>query len=79
MTLLYFARGTNITVEITGYSNGQYVVRLLGRQLADENLERALVAVSISDYQCDGEWQDVPCRKVREMLAEKVEWDQELA
>jgi len=85
LTLSYFVGETNITVQITGYSNGQYVVRLLlGRQLCGDNEchmmgEIPLVAVSFADYRCDGEWQNLPVRSVREKLIEKVEWDQLLA
>src|SRR5579859_7628829 len=32
MTLLYFVPETNVCVQITGYANGQYVVRIMGQQ-----------------------------------------------
>jgi len=77
LTLCYFARETNITVQITGYANGQYVVRLLGRQGGCGDMP--LVAVSVSEYRKGGEWQDVPTWRIRQKLIEKVEWDQGLA
>jgi hypothetical protein len=78
LTMSYFAQETNITVQITMYSNGQHVVRLLGRQ-EGVGQESPLVAVSVQGYRCDGKWQEVPVWKVRERLIEKVEWDQGLA
>jgi hypothetical protein len=77
LTLCYFARETDITVQITGYANGQYVVRLLGPQGCAGDIP--LVAVSVSEYRNGGQWQDVPTWRIREKLIEKVEWDQGLA
>lgn len=71
----YFVPETNITVEVTGYANGQFVVRL---QQSDEGLSpgRPLVAVSISG-RGDGRM-EVPAWKVRENLMERVAWNRDL-
>jgi hypothetical protein len=82
MTLFYFVPETNVTVQITGYANGQYVVRLLGQQTSSVDRETRsdspLVAVSICGSPIDGERQDVPAWKVRETLMERIEWDKQL-
>ena len=84
MTLLYFVPETNVCVQITGYTNGQYVVRIMGQQTSPvmeyqkQGYEIPLVAVNIYACQYDGEWQDVPAWKVREKLMERVDWDKEL-
>jgi len=67
---------TNITFEVTGYVNEQYVVRLLGQQGFDEDMEMSpLVAVSVHGNESDGQRYDVPAWKVRETLVERIEWD----
>jgi hypothetical protein len=84
LTLLYFVPETNVCVQITGYANGQYVVRILGQQQISpferqkREYEVPLVTVTIYACQYDGEWQDVPAWKVREKLMERVDWDREL-
>jgi hypothetical protein len=83
LTLFYFVPETNVTVQITGYANGQYVVRLLGQQISlvenkEVRYDLPLVAVSICGSPGDGERQDVPAWKVRETLMERIEWDKEL-
>lgn len=84
LTLLYFVPETNVCVQITGYANGQYVVRILGQQQNSpfksqkQEYEVPLVTVTIYACQYDGEWQDVPAWKVREKLMERVDWDREL-
>lgn len=86
MTLLYFVPETNVCVQITGYANGQYVVRIMGQQISPVvageeqrgGYETPLVAVNIYACQYHGEWQDVPAWKVREILMERVDWDKEL-
>jgi hypothetical protein len=84
MTLLYFVPETNVCVQVTGYANGQYVVRILGQQISPVaecqrgNYDTPLVAVNVYACQYDGEWQDVPAWKVREKLMERVDWDKEL-
>ena len=84
MTLLYFVPETNVCVQITGYANGQYVIRIMGQPVSPtteyrhQGYDVPLVAVNIYDCQYDGEWQDVPAWKVREKLMERVDWDKEL-
>jgi hypothetical protein len=67
---------TNITVEVTGYANEQYVVRLLGQQgFEGDNEMSPLVAVSVHGNESDGQRYDVPAWKVRETLVERIGWD----
>ena len=86
MTLMYFVPETNVCVHITGYANGQYVVRIMGQQIspvavvAEEQREYDVPLVAVNIYAChyDGGCQDVPAWKVREKLMERVDWDKEL-
>ena len=75
MTLRYIVPETNVTVEVTGYDNGQFVVRL---QQYGEGVSGGmpLVAVSING-RGDGRT-EVPAWKVRESLMERVAWNREL-
>ena len=77
-TLSYVVPETNVVVEVTGYINGQYVVRLLGGGTEGLGDEEPLISVSILGHQCDGEIYDVPAWKVRETLIEKIAWNQGL-
>src|SRR5438046_3054910 len=76
VTLSFVVQETNVTLEVTGYANGQYVVRLLGQQESDK--WTPLVAVSVLGHECFGEMYDVPAWKVRETLMEKIGWHQGL-
>lgn len=79
MNLSFVVPETNVTVDVTGYANGQYVVRLLGSQCSfGEEKETPLVAVSVSGHECFGERYDVPAWKVRESLMERIGWHQGL-
>jgi hypothetical protein len=79
LNLSFIVPETNITVEVTGYANEQYVVRLLGQQwIYGEEKETPLVAVSILGHHCFGERRDVPAWKVKEALMEKIACDQGL-
>lgn len=79
LALSYVVPETNVTVEITGYANGQYVVRLYGQQspvVADkEVIQSPLVSVSVLGHHCFGERYDVPAWKVRESLMERIKWN----
>lgn len=79
MTLTFLVPETNVTFEVTGYANGQFVLRLLGQQnwFGEEKM-KPLVAVSILGHECFGEKFDVPAWKVRECLMEKIGWHQGL-
>lgn len=83
MSLSYVVPETNVTVEVTGYANEQYVIRLLGQQnLLEEDKGNGnsspLIAVSILGHQCDGERYDVPAWKIRESLLERIGWNREI-
>jgi hypothetical protein len=82
MSLSYLVPETNVTVEVTGYANEQYVIRLLGQQnLLEEDkagINSPLIAVSILGHQCDGERYDVPAWKIRESLLERIGWNREI-
>lgn len=72
----YEVAETNITIEVTGYANEQYVVRLLGQHGFEAQKEMSpLVAVSVHGNESDGQRYDVPAWKVRETLAERIGWD----
>jgi hypothetical protein len=75
-TLRYFVPETNITVEVTGYTNGQYVVRL---QQNTDGLSHGKPLVAVSIYgRGDGGRMEFPARKVRESLMERVAWNRDL-
>jgi hypothetical protein len=76
LSLSYLVSETGVTVEITGYDNGQYVVRLLGPQMMGEN-ESALISVNLLG-KCFGERCDVPAWKVRESLMERINYNHSL-
>ena len=79
MTLTFLVEETNVTVEVTGYANGQFVLRLLAQQNSfGEEKMTPLVAVSILGHECFGEKFDVPAWKVRESLMERIGWHQGL-
>jgi cellobiose-specific phosphotransferase system component IIB len=84
LALSYAVPETNITVEITGYANGQYVVRLLGPQQStmieekEDICQSPLISVSVLGHQCFGEEYDVPAWKVRESLMERIKWSPSL-
>lgn len=77
MMLRYIVPETNVVVEVTGYANGQFVIRL---QQNSEGLSEGdpLVAVSIPAVRGDGRIQEVPAWKVRETLMERISWNREL-
>ena len=77
MSLTFLVEETNVTVEVTGYANGQFVLRLLGQQNSfGEEKITPLIAVSISGHECFGEKFEVPAWKVRESLMERIGWHQ---
>lgn len=76
--LSYVVPETNVVVEVTGYVNGQYVVRLLGRGLDEVEDDPPLISMSILGHRADGESYDVPAWKVRETLMEKIAWNKHL-
>lgn len=79
LNLSFIVPETNVTVDITGYANGQYVVRLIGQQGSfGEEKETPLIALSILGHDCFGERYDVPAWKVRESLMERIGWYQGL-
>ena len=76
LMLSYQVPETKITVEVTGYANEQYVIRLLRQQGFEEDEEMSpLVAVSVHGNESDGQRYDVPAWKIRETLAERIGWD----
>jgi hypothetical protein len=85
MALFYLVPETGVTVQVTGYANGQFVVRLLAKQTNEvrgkegEGEREPVVAISVSggiDY--EGESMDVPAWKVRETLIERIIWNRNL-
>ena len=91
MVLFYLVPETGVTLQITGYANGQFVVRLLTETFASalnghdaseakRTREREpVVAISVcGGWNYDGESVDVPAWKVREALMERIIWNRYL-
>jgi hypothetical protein len=82
MTVYYLVPETSVSLQVTGYANDQYVVRLLGQKGPSGEMGNdspsPLIAVCISGHQHDGISKDVPAWKVRETLMERIQWNKNL-
>jgi hypothetical protein len=77
LILSYAVPDSGVVVQVTGYANGQYVVRIFSAP-EGQRPESPLVAVSVLGHECFGEVKDVPAWKVRETLLERIGWSQML-
>ena len=73
LILSYAVPDSGVVLQVTGYANGQYVVRIFSAQ-EGERPESPLVAVSVLGHECFGEVNEVPAWKVRESLLERIQW-----
>jgi hypothetical protein len=77
LILSYAVPDSGVVVQVTGYANGQYVVRIFSAH-EGQRPESPLVAVSVLGHECFGEVKEVPAWKVREALLERIGWSQML-
>jgi hypothetical protein len=70
VTLCYSVPETNVAVEVTGYANGQFVVRVF--------CEAAGPVVAVNVRGGGVQKEEIPAWKVRETILERIAWDREL-